>query len=111
MDVESYMEAAKKAHKESYIDASIKTPGGLPKNILWLLELLADYDSRGAWWLYFDRLDDLWVNSKNAIAAGIMSKKDWEILEKKYWIHADLIYDKEEENGKKNDSSYGQTYY
>lgn len=82
-------------HKESYIDSSITTSESLPSNIHALLQLLSDYDKEGAWWLYFDMLDNLWVNSKNAIAAGVMSKKDWEMIERKYWIHADKIYDKE----------------
>lgn len=86
-------------HKESYIDSTIETPALLPKNILALLQLLSDYDKDGAWWLYFDRLDDLWVNSKNAIASGAMSKKNWDILEKKYWIHADKVYEREFGNG------------
>ena len=82
-------------HTESYINSSMATPANLPRNILGILKMLSDYDAEGAWWLYFDRLDDLWVNSKNAIAAGAMSKKDWELLEDKYWIHAEKVYNKE----------------
>ncbi len=87
------------SHTESYIDSSVKTPENLPSNIVALLDILSDCDRKGEWWSYFDRLDDLWVNAKNAVAAGVMPKESWEILEKKYWLHADLVYDKEFGNG------------
>lgn len=85
-------------HTTSYINSMIETPTNLPKNILGILGMLADYDNEGNNILYFDRLDDLWVNAKNAIAAGVMSKRDWIILEEKYWLHAEMIYSKEKEN-------------
>lgn len=85
-------------HTTSYIDHSIETPSGLPQNIQTFLKQLDSYDKQGEWCLYFDRLDDLWVNSKNAIAANVMTNKDWKILEQKYWIHADEVYDEEMSN-------------
>ena len=86
------------SHKESYIDQTIITPRNLPKNILGILNMLCDYDRIGAWWLYFDRLDDLQVNAKNAMAAGLMSKNDWNVIVDKYWKNADLVYNKEIKN-------------
>lgn len=89
---------------QSYIDNTIETPKDLPKNILWFLKILEDHDNgRKENYelhsvLYFDRLDDLWVNAKNAIAAGVMSQKSWETIEQKYWTHAeyvDSLYEKE----------------
>lgn len=76
-------------HAESYIDNTIQTPQNLPSNIMVLLDMLSVYDKERNSICYFDRLDDLWINAKNAIAAGVMSKKDWNILEQKYWIHAE----------------------
>lgn len=85
-------------HIKSYIDPSIKTPTGLPQNIYGLLNMLEEYDKKGNSIFYFDRLDDLWVNCKNAIAVNYMSRKDWEVIKQKYWIYADTIYDEEMKN-------------
>ncbi|MBO4704849.1 MAG: hypothetical protein J5647_03830 [Spirochaetaceae bacterium] len=88
-------------HTESYIDQTIETPENIPKNIKALLQELHKWDESdqdGADVFYYDRLDDLWVNAKNAVAAGVMSKKDWKIIEQKYWTHADIVMQKEENN-------------
>lgn len=83
-------------HIESYIDSSIETPKNLPSNIVFVLNKLSEYDKRtDGSVLYFDKLDDLCVLVKNAIAAKAMSKKDWSIIIEKYWTHADKIFDKE----------------
>ena len=71
-------------HTESYIDQTIETPENIPKNIKALLQELHKWDESdqdGADVFYYDRLDDLWVNAKNAVAAGVMSKKDWKTSE------------------------------
>ncbi|MCR4714283.1 MAG: hypothetical protein K5751_07880 [Treponemataceae bacterium] len=88
-------------HTESYIDNTIETPENIPKNIKALLQELHKWDEsgqEGADVFYYDRLDDLWVNAKNAVAAGVMSKKDWKTIEQKYWIHADIVMQKEDNN-------------
>ena len=85
-------------HKESYIDKSIETPGRLPTNVLGILRMLSECDEKGQDVLYYDRLNDLWVICKNAMAAGAMSKKDWETIKEKYWVHADIISAKEEKD-------------
>lgn len=82
------MERYKERHKESYIDSSIEDPKGLPKNVIAILEMLHDYD----------RLDDLCVITKNAIGAHAMTEKDWDVIVQKYWVHADIVFDKEEKN-------------
>ena len=92
------MERYKERHKESYIDSSIEDPKGLPKNVIAILEMLHDYDKEGNWGLYYDRLDDLCVITKNAIGAHAMTEKDWDVIVKKYWVHADIVFDKEEKN-------------
>lgn len=66
-------------HTESYIDSSIETPENLPLNILATLKILEEFDKRqdAVAVVYFDKLDDLWVLAKNAIAANVMAKTDW----------------------------------
>lgn len=39
---------------------------------------------------YYDRWDDLIILAKNAIAAGALSKKNWENIEKRFWYKAEL---------------------
>ena len=87
------------AHTESYVDNSIATPENIPKNIKDLLEEAEQFDREGNDVMYFAVvLDDLWVNCKNACAARVMSKHDWNFIEEKYHYHADDVYDRE--NGK-----------
>lgn len=87
-------------HIESYVDSSIKLPQNLPVNILAILEMLEETDKKSsAPILYFDRLDDLWVIAKNSMADNFLSKENWNIIVKKYWIHANAIWEKEKENG------------
>lgn len=86
-------------HTESYIDSSIEIPEGLPLNIMKILEMLSEYDKMpDGTVLYFDRLDDLCTISKNAIAANVMSKSDWKVIIRKYYNHADEVFDKEKKN-------------
>lgn len=85
-------------HIESYIDNTIETPKNTPTNILTLLKQLEKYDKEGNDVLYYDTLDNLWVLCKNAVAAKVMTYKDWDTIDLKYWIHADIVMKKEEEN-------------
>ncbi len=94
-------------HTESYIDHSIQTPKDAPSNILCLLEDLDEYDRNGMDVAYYDRLDDLWVNAKNAIAAGVMSRTSWKIIEQKYWIHADEVMRREDSAEKESHGKRG----
>ena len=55
------------------------------------------YDKEGEWAMYYGRLDDLCILVKDVIADGGMSEKDWETIVKKYWVHADKVFDKESE--------------
>ena len=70
------------AHTESYVDNSILTPENIPKNIKHLLKEAEQFDREGNDVMYFAVvLDDLWVNCKNACAARVMSKHDWNMME------------------------------
>jgi hypothetical protein len=91
-------------HTESYIDSSIKDPEGLPSVVVGFLDDLRKYDKEGEWAMYYGRLDDLCILVKDVIADGGMSEKDWETIVKKYWVHADKIYNKECE-AEKNETS------
>ncbi len=93
-------------HTESYIDDSIKDPEHLPTDVQGILNDLKEYDQNGKWWLYYDRLDDLCVVTKNAMAANAMTQIAWEIIVKKYWVHADKIYNKECEVEKNETSEF-----
>lgn len=46
---------------------------------------------------YFDCVDDLDVNAKNAYVAGCISKKTWDLLMQKYYVYA-LEIEAEEES-------------
>ena len=79
-------------HTESYIDNSIKDPEHLPSNVQGILDDLRKYDKEGNGIGYTDRLDDLWVIVKNAMASNAMSQWAWDVIVQKYWTHADKIY-------------------
>ena len=84
---------------ESYIDDSIKDPDGLPSNVQGILDDLRQYDKEGNGIGYTDRLDDLWVIVKNAMASNAMSQWAWDVIVQKYWTHSDIVYKKEIESG------------
>lgn len=95
----------------SYIDNTIENPKNITSDVKWLINELEKYDEKRKTdnilysGLYFDRLDDLWVNVKNAVAAGAMSEKSWQIIKNKYWTHAeyiDSIIEKEKKNKNEN---------
>lgn len=73
---------------ESFVDDGIDVPADVPSNILDILKKLEFCDKEGNAVGYWDRLDDLVIFAKNAIAAGVLSKKSWEALEMKYWRKA-----------------------
>lgn len=83
-------------HKEPYIDHSInfdKTV--LPINCQEFIERAeqADIDDPD---LYFDHVENLLVNVKNAYAAGMISKQTWRIVEAKYYVHGVRVMETEE---------------
>lgn len=83
-------------HIESYINKTIQNPQNLPKNISYLLKTLEEYDNNDEYFLvYFDKLDDLSILVKNAIAAKAMTTSDWLLLEEKYWKYANEVFKKE----------------
>lgn len=83
-------------HMESYIDQSIVITEQLPKNLQCIIEEMTRGDNAENWWMYFDRMDDLDVNAKNAYAAGMISKETWRLLYAKYISHALAIAEEED---------------
>lgn len=84
-------------HKEPYIDHSIIFDKmQLPTFCRDFLELAeqADIDDPD---LYFDHVDNLLVNIKNCYAEGILSKKVWDVVKQKYYIHALEVEAREDE--------------
>lgn len=79
-----------------YINHEIETPQGLPNNIFAIIQLMETHDKNGEWWLYFDRMEDLDVNAKNAYVSGDISEKDWNTIKEKYIDHAIITAGEEE---------------
>lgn len=79
-----------------YINYKIETPSGLPENIKAIIQLMETHDNNGEWWLYFDRMEDLDVNAKNAYVSGDISRKDWGAIKAKYIDHAIITAGEEE---------------
>lgn len=73
-----------------YIDYDILLPNKLPTNILEQLNKLEYYNREGDSVCYYDRWDDLIILAKNAMAAGVLSKKSWETIKKRFWYKAEL---------------------
>ncbi len=82
-------------HKHSYINNSIADPEKLPAYVIDILNKLKEADKVGDSIYYFDRIDDLCVIVKNAIAINAMSYDSWKIVKEKYWDYAEQIYEKE----------------
>ncbi len=82
--------------EKSYIDPNIVITESLPKNLLWLIDRVEKSDKENKL-AYFDCVDDLDVNAKNAYVAGCISKKTWDLLMQKYYVYA-LEIEAEEES-------------
>ena len=82
--------------EKSYIDPNIVITESLPKNLLWLIDRVEKSDKENKL-AYFDCVDDLDINAKNAYAAGCISKKTWDLLMQKYYVYA-LEIEAEEES-------------
>lgn len=87
------------AHIEPYVDPKIERPKDLPSFVTDVLDHLEQLDLEGNWAVYDAELDNLWVIAKNAMADGMMTKKDWKTVYLKYWEHEDMVRDKEREQG------------
>ena len=72
-----------------FIDYSVLLPENIPANILDQLNKMENYNREGDSVCYFDRWDDLIILAKNAKAAGVLSKSDWEAIEKRFWYKAE----------------------
>ena len=81
--------------EKSYIDPNIVITESLPKNLLWLIDRVEQSDKENKL-AYFDCVDDLDINAKNAYVAGCISKKTWDLLMQKYYVYA-LEIEAEEE--------------
>lgn len=68
-----------------------------PSFVTDVLDHLEQLDLEGNWAVYDAELDNLWVIAKNAMADGMMTKKDWKTVYLKYWEHEDMVRDKERE--------------
>lgn len=88
-------------HSNSYINNAIQIVEPLPNNIVFMIRDLEYYD-RNDPELYFNHTDDLWVNAKNAFAAGVISRKTWDLITEKYIRHALKIAEKEDNERKNN---------
>lgn len=73
-----------------YIDYDISLPDDIPFNIIELLKKLEQYNTEGDDVCYYDRWDDIIILAKNAMVAGVLSKKSWDLLEKRYWYKAEM---------------------
>ena len=82
--------------EKSYIDPNIVITESLPKNLLWLIDRVEKSDKENKL-AYFDCVDDLDINAKNAYVAGCISKKTWDLLMQKYYVYA-LEIEAEEES-------------
>lgn len=83
-------------HTESYIDDSITISEHLPSNLRWMITELEQFDKEGRAGAYLTRAEDLDVGAKNAYAEGDISKKTWNALVQKYFIHANRVMDEED---------------
>ena len=73
-----------------YIDYDVSLPDNVPFNIIEQLNKLEQYNTEGDDVCYYDRWDDIIILAKNAMVAGVLSKKNWELLEKRYWYKAEM---------------------
>lgn len=73
-----------------FIDYAVSLPNKIPSNILEQLNKLEFYNNEGDSVCYYDRWDDLIILAKNAMAAGVLTKNNWEIIEKRFWYKAEL---------------------
>lgn len=76
--------------KLDFIDYTISLPRNIPFNILEQLNKLEYYNNEGDSVCYYDRWDDLIILAKNAMVAKVLSKNDWETIEKRFWYKAEL---------------------
>ena len=74
----------------NFIDYNISLPDKIPSNILEQLGKLEHYNNEGDSVCYYDRWDDLIILAKNAMVAGVLSQKDWETIEKRFWYGAEM---------------------
>ena len=74
----------------NFIDYNISLPDKIPSNILEQLGKLEQYNTEGDDVCYYDRWDDIIILAKNAMVAGVLSKKSWDLLEKRYWYKAEM---------------------
>ncbi len=74
----------------NFIDYTISLQDNIPSNILEQLNKLEYYNKEGDSVCYYDRWDDLIILAKNAMVAGVLSRKCWENIEKRFWYKAEL---------------------
>lgn len=74
---------------EKHINENIPVPEHIPSNIRAVLQDMEEHERNGQWWLYDVDCGDLGIFAKNAIAAGVMSRKDWEQILLRYGNNMD----------------------